>query len=102
MTRQEAIEILYYKGFTFCNYERCVDFYSALDCEKCEEALNLAIETLEQEPKRGKWAEDGCYPYYVCNKCGQMCGTQSNGVEVEPLFTNFCPNCGARMGSDKQ
>lgn len=53
-------------------------------------------------PKRGKWVEDGCYPYYVCNKCGQMCGTQSNGVEVEPLFTNFCPNCGARMESDEE
>lgn len=93
MTRQEAIEILYYKGFTFCNYERCVDFYSALDCEKCEEALNLAIETLEQEPKRGKWeqAKDIEKEYAVCTNC------KHHGE----FYMDYCPNCGARMEVEK-
>ena len=101
MTRQEAVEILNNKGFTFCNFERCVDFYTALNCERCEEALKMAIEALEQEPKRGKWIEDGCYPYYKCNNCGQVCGEQSNGVEKEPLFTKYCPNCGVKMESEE-
>lgn len=51
MTRQEAIEILNNKAFTFCNFERCVDFYTALNCGKCNDALSMAIKALQQEPK---------------------------------------------------
>ena len=51
MTRQEAIEILNNKAFTFCNFERCVDFYTVLNCGKCNEALSMAIKALQQEPK---------------------------------------------------
>lgn len=48
----------------------------------------------------GEWIEDGYYdyPYYVCSNCGQECGAQNNGVEIEPLRTKYCPNCGAKMG----
>ena len=55
--------------------------------------------TSEVGERTGKWIEDGYYdyPYYVCSNCGQECGTQSNGVEIEPLCTKYCPNCGAKM-----
>ena len=61
--------------------------------------FNLERKVAEQELKRGKWIERGDFPYYTCSNCGQMCEVQSNGVEIEPLFTKYCPNCGARMES---
>ena len=58
--------------------------------EAVEEALNVAIEALEQEPKRGKWIEIDEYSECSC------CGAESCGA------TPFCPYCGARMESDEQ
>lgn len=46
MTRARAIELL--KRFQLCcDFDDCTN---AWDCNECAEALNLAIETLEQEP----------------------------------------------------
>lgn len=64
-----------------------------------EEYMNEIIRFLESDKIKGEWIEDGYYdyPYYVCSNCGQECGTQYNGVEIEPLCTKYCPNCGAKM-----
>lgn len=51
MTREEAIEILNNKGFAFCDEERCNNFYNALNCEECDEALIMAKKALYRE----KW-----------------------------------------------
>lgn len=102
MTREQAIEELEDKAFTFCNFERCVDFYTALNCERCEEALNMAIKALEQEPKRGKWILDEevskkhIEPIYICSACKNY--EAWGNTEKTP----FCPNCGARMESEEQ
>ena len=63
------------------------------------EALGVgSVEELMEEPKRGEWIddiayydEDGC-PCIVtrCDQCG----------EANPK-TNYCPNCGAKMGETK-
>ena len=45
MTKQEAVEVLEDKAFVFCEIEAC-DW----ECDKCHEALNMAIEALRQEP----------------------------------------------------
>lgn len=47
MTRARAIELL--KGVQFCcDLDDCTN---AWDCEECDDALNMAIEALENEPK---------------------------------------------------
>ena len=51
MTRARAIELL--KGIQLCcDLDDCTN---AWDCDECVEALYMAIEALEQDPKRGKW-----------------------------------------------
>ena len=48
-----------------------------------------------QEVRHGRWIDKG--EYAVCMECGGRSGTQYNGVELIPLMTQFCPNCGAKM-----
>ena len=43
----------------------------------------------------GRWIYKG--EYAVCTECGGRSGTQYDGVELIPLMTQFCPNCGCRM-----
>lgn len=58
-----------------------------------EQAIDEIIKVLEQEPKTGYWER---IPYSVaggfrCSLC--HCKTLSR-------HWDYCPNCGARMGSD--
>ena len=45
--------------------------------------------------RRGRWLDKG--EYAVCTECGGRSGTQYDGVELIPLMTQFCPNCGCHM-----
>ena len=45
--------------------------------------------------RHGQWIDKG--EYAVCTECGGRSGTQYDGVELIPLMTQFCPNCGAIM-----
>ena len=45
--------------------------------------------------RHGRWIDKG--EYAVCTECGGLSGTQYDGVELIPLMTQFCPNCGAIM-----
>ena len=45
--------------------------------------------------RHGRWIDKG--EYAVCTECGGRSGTQYDGVELIPLMTQFCPNCGAIM-----
>ena len=57
---------------------------------KYEEALDIAIEALQQEPvKHGKWIEGELY--IKCSECGYPVGHLSD---------NYCPNCGAKMDKE--
>lgn len=47
------------------------------------------------EVRHGRWIDKG--EYAVCMECGGRSGTQYDGVELIPLMTQFCPNCGAKM-----
>ena len=80
MTRIEAIEILK----DVIAYES--DF---------AEAKQMAIEALEQIPRRaeGAWIT-ACNSYeIICSNCE----SEAFSEDGEYIRTNFCPDCGARM-----
>lgn len=101
MTREEAIDAL--RNL----YDRCMwaSQCENIGCVKCEEAINMAIESLTARPT-GEWTEDEipCDPYepiaiVECSECGYRLGRQT---WKENTF-NYCPSCGARMrGGDTE
>ena len=63
-----------------------------------DDALRMGIEALKAE-RNGKWIHDGYdFPHGVdwmhCSECGKR------DVYCPAARTNFCPNCGARMGGE--
>ena len=62
--------------------------------------LNMAIEALEREPKRGKWLDDNnsFNSFYAnCSECGYQMDKHA-----ERGYHNYCPYCGARMRSGEE
>lgn len=84
MTREEAIEILEeVKNFDDSMYQ----FIPAYN-----EALDMAIKALEQEPKTGHWVKKSQYGNDYCSEC-----------DYELLMRGkpkYCPNCGTKMESE--
>lgn len=81
MTHDEMIDTL--KGLGFRAFDRMT--------AKEREALDMAIEVLEQEPKTGRWI--GVNPFVdtmMCSECGE-------NIISEEFKSNYCPNCGAKM-----
>ena len=76
MTRKEARETV--KGIR--SFYRCTPHYS----KKAVEALDIALEALQERPK-GRWI-DG-----VCSRCGHDCG------RVGRFTPDYCESCGADM-----
>ena len=94
MTREEAIENL--KELLECNY---VDKFE--DAEN--EALEMAIKALEQEPKTGHWIAIDEEPHedYECDKCGYTISTYTANIEPHTEY-KYCPNCGAKMVQESE
>lgn len=89
MTKTEAITRLS-MIFANCDTEMCKGAYA---CKYCDEAISMAIEALEQEPKCGEWLdylEEGLK--WECSECGSKFTTP----------WNYCPHCGADMRGDEQ
>lgn len=101
MTRDEAIAILE-------NEKKCVNRankndYCNRDCYNCElvktdteilNALDMAIEALEQEPKTGHWIFTEHIVY--CSECAEG---------FDRLYLNgyhYCPNCGAKLSQREE
>ena len=63
---------------------------------KYADALDMAIEALEQEPKRGHWTDEAGKPNdeqysLYCSECKAW----------SEYRDRYCPNCGARMESEE-
>lgn len=61
--------------------------------EKYNDAVNIAIEALQQEPKRGKWLnylKEGLK--WKCSECGSRFTT----------LWDYCPHCGADMRGEDE
>lgn len=68
--------------------------FSALYVEEWENALNMAIEAL-QERKSGKWIDHSADGYVECPFCGHLTTCEGN---IEDL--HYCFWCGAKMEVD--
>lgn len=51
------------------------------------------------ERKRGKWIDPADLICYKCTACGDY-ANQGYGLD-EPIFWDYCPNCGADMRETK-
>ena len=79
MTREEAIKNI---------KEHC---YFASLIPQAKEALDMAIQALEQEPKTGHWTHEyNGQTNHICSYCRFESGRK----------WNYCPNCGAKMESE--
>lgn len=93
MTREEAINHLktVAKTATDSGYDSAV-----------VDAVDMAREALEQEPKTGHWIETGAeeLPFGItvleltCSTCGW------NSALIIPR--NYCPKCGTKMESEEK
>ena len=63
------------------------------------EAIIDDLPTIDAEPVRhGRWEKASEYmPIYVCSECKER-NLFKNGNNV---FSNYCPNCGAKMRGDE-
>ena len=88
MTTEEAIEILSDVG----DINRCAE-----DAE----ALEMAIEALEQEPKTGHWIllDECSNSGYYCSECHKKVIKEGWSKTVKKV--KYCPNCGAKMAESE-
>ena len=96
MTKQEAI---WHANHVFnLVIERCLNAQNLKDAREFDEAKQIVIEALEQEPKRGKWIDKG--DFYVCSECGNRMTYAVLGSEFSRAYafmSDYCPHCGSPM-----
>lgn len=95
MTNEEAIKILDKEQDTWMDITNVDDAYWT--AEMYITAYQMAIEALENAPKKGKWEK--IYNSFLdatqlrCSVCSLLLSVDEFIVED----FNFCPYCGARM-----
>ena len=99
MTNKEAIEILRHIVQVADTSDCGIKEIDGID----EEAIDMAIKALEQEPKTGHWKEYTHSAYHGTNEDGEPIWKPVNVYHCSEcnrrtvIKDNFCPNCGARM-----
>lgn len=85
MTREEAIEILKAISVYEC--------YPKSASEETKEALDMAIEALNDRPQ-GEWIDSKTAKrYVVCSNCNKLTAS------INRKKYNYCPFCGADVRS---
>lgn len=80
MTREEAIDVIKHNYPSACFTDLC-------------EAVEIAIQALSVQPRRGKWIRTRTLMHdgeLYCDQCDQEHPEQKK-------IWNFCPNCGCHM-----
>ena len=55
------------------------------------------------EVRHGRWMTTDAYPHHLyCSVCYKTYAKNAKWVNELDLPTNYCPNCGARMGKEEQ
>ena len=54
------------------------------------------------EVRHGRWLTTDAYPHHLyCSVCYMTYAKNAKWVNELDLPTNYCPNCGARMGKEE-
>ena len=66
-------------------------------------ACDMAMNALEQEPRKGHWIEHNTpnSTYYDCSLCGCVAPCTEFADSYLWKLSNFCPDCGADMRGEK-
>ena len=87
ISRHDAISAVVNTSIPYCTFGRKSREYNALKRDAV-----YAIKALPSEEKaHGEWVLDGGTP--ICSVCHKEPCWSSEGYD----FTDFCPNCGAKM-----
>lgn len=55
------------------------------------------------EVRHGRWLTTDAYPHHLyCSVCYKTYAKNAKWVNELDLPTNYCPNCGARMGKEDE
>lgn len=71
-----------------------------------QDAVSQIDDALDNLPtidpiKHGEWVEDICFDErFICNSCGNEAYMDFD--EGKYVLFDYCPNCGAKMGGDKE
>ena len=69
----------------------------AIQCIKEAPAADVA------EVRHGRWLTTDAYPHHLyCSVCYKTYAKNAKWVNELDLPTNYCPNCGARMGKEDE
>ena len=71
------------------------------------DGVYAAIETFPAadvvEVRHGRWMTTDAYPHHLyCSVCYKTYAKNAKWVNELDLPTNYCPNCGARMGKEDE
>lgn len=107
MTSEEAIKIL---NKIILTADFTDEYGDMINTEPYEEAIELAIEALENEPKKSEWIGDtdyescqGMYERYKCSECGYGIDWRKHNQLMcqdeipEEYREYYCPHCGAKI-----
>lgn len=86
MTREQALNYLKSNGFS-------------------KEQIQAIVEALGKEPRKGHWIEKcggNNNSYYECSLCGCLAPSTEFADRTLWKLSNFCPDCGADMGEEKE
>ena len=72
--------------------------------------VNHAIQCIKEAPaadvapvRHGRWLTTDAYPHHLyCSVCYKTYAKNAKWVNELDLPTNYCPNCGARMGREDE
>ena len=67
-------------------------------------SILLGTKTADVAPVRhGRWMTTDAYPHHLyCSVCYKTYAKNAKWVNELDLPTNYCPNCGARMGKEDE
>ena len=97
------------QAFEDADVDVCEDYGEYYGCEWgfSRDAVRKIVAELPAadvvEVRHGRWLTTDAYPHHLyCSVCYKTYAKNAKWVNELDLPTNYCPNCGARMGKEDE